>query len=66
MDLNLEYAEHQQALFRAARATNDEARRVHIARVSTIASKIGAFQQRLGAAAACAWSKAQVSPAGHN
>lgn len=63
MDLNLEYAAHQQALMRADHATSDAARRAHLATASCIARRIGAFQQRLGAAAACAWSMAQVSPA---
>lgn len=66
MDLNQEYAAHQQALIRAERATTDDERRTHNAHASIIASKIGAFQQKLGAAAACAWSKAQVSIARFN
>lgn len=64
MDINLEYAAHQQALMRTGRATNDNDRRAHLVRASVIAARIGAFQQRLGAAAACAWSMAQVSPSG--
>lgn len=61
MDLNMEYAAHQQALMCADNAANDDDRLEHLARASCIAGRISTFQQRLGAAAACAWSLAQVS-----
>ncbi|MDE2623777.1 MAG: hypothetical protein KGM83_11375 [Betaproteobacteria bacterium] len=64
MDLNLEYAAHQQALMSANSATFEAERLEHLALASGIAARIGAFQQGLGAAAACAWSMAQVSAAG--
>ena len=63
MDLNLEYAAHQQALMRAGNTVNDDDRLVHPAEASGIAGRIGAFQQGLGAAAACVWSMAQFSAA---
>jgi len=61
MDLNHEYASHQQALMRAAQATCDEDRATQLTQASGIAGRISDYQQRLGAAAACAWSMAQVS-----
>lgn len=64
MDLNLEYAAHQQALMDASNAASEDERLNHLALASSIAARIGAFQQRLGAAAACAWSMTQVSAAG--
>ena len=64
MDLNLEYSEHQQALLCAGHAANDDDRLLHLARAAQIAGRIGAFQQRLGAAAACAWSHAQFPTGG--
>ena len=63
MDLNFEYAAHQQALMRARSADNDDGRLVHLAEASSIAGRIKAFQQGLGAAAACAWSMKQISSA---
>ncbi len=61
MDLNREYAAHQQALMSANAAADRGDRLAHLARASCIAGRISTFQQRLGAAAACAWSMAQVS-----
>lgn len=61
MDLNLEYAAHQRALIRAGDAKNDGDRDVQLAKAEHIAGRIGGFQLRLGAAAACAWSKALVA-----
>lgn len=61
MDLNLEYASHQKALIRAGAAENDSDRLEQLAKARLIAGRIGGFQQRLGAAAACAWSKATVA-----
>lgn len=61
LDFNKEYAAHQQALMRADNAACNTDRRTHLARASSIAGRISAFQEELGAAAACAWSMAQVS-----
>ncbi|WAT17858.1 hypothetical protein OZN62_13225 [Aurantiacibacter sp. MUD11] len=60
MDLNKEYAAHQQALMHAELARDDSDRRASLAQASVIAKRIGAFQQSLGAAAACAWSASQL------
>lgn len=59
MDLNLEYAAHQSALMSADVAGNDDDRVAKLARAARIAGRISDFQHGLGAAAACAWSKAQ-------
>lgn len=56
MDINKEYAAHQQALMRADNSVCNDARRAHLARASSIADRISAVQRQLGAAAACAWS----------
>lgn len=64
MDINLEYAAHQHAVMRADRAACDDERAAQLNRASCIASRIGAFQRELGAAAACAWSVAQVAALG--
>lgn len=61
MDLNLEYAAHQRALMAADSAVNDDDRTFGLARATRIAGRISEFQLRMGAAAACAWSKAQFS-----
>lgn len=61
MDLNQEYAAHQQALMHAASAGSHDERLGHQAAASSIAERISAFQRGLGAAAACAWSMAQVA-----
>ena len=61
MDLNREYAAHLRALIGAGAAANDDDRRGKLARASTIAGRISVFQHGLGAAAACAWSKAQMA-----
>ena len=58
MDLNLQYAAHQHALIGAQHAQNDDDREVHLAHAAGIAGRISEFQHGLGAAAACAWSKA--------
>lgn len=64
MDLNREYASHQRALMGADVAAIDDDRRATLAKASQIAGRIGDFQHGLGAAAACAWSKAQfMAPA---
>ena len=63
MDLNLEYAAHQEALMRAKDADATEERIDHLADASRIAARIFSYQSKLGAAAACAWSVAQLSPA---
>ena len=61
MDINKEYSAHQHALMRADNSICNDDRRVHLARASSIAGRISAFQRELGAAAACAWSMRQVS-----
>lgn len=63
MDLNYHYAAHQRALMGADLAANDDDRMAKLAAASHIAGRISAFQHGLGAAAACAWSKAQYVPA---
>ncbi|WP_338466211.1 hypothetical protein RXV95_11605 [Novosphingobium sp. ZN18A2] len=63
MDLNLEYAAHQRAMMGADIAANDDDRLAKLAKASRIAGRISDFQHGLGAAAACAWSKAQFSNA---
>ncbi len=59
MDINMEYAAHQRAVMRAARASSSGERAEHLTRASSIAGKISVFQRELGAAAACAWSLAR-------
>lgn len=66
MDIIKEYAAHQTALMRADEATSATDRQSQFADASRIAGRISAFQQELGAAAACAWSMAQVSASGHS
>lgn len=61
MDLNLQYAEHQRALMGAAHAANHDDRLAKLAKASRIAGRISDCQHGLGAAAACAWSKAQFA-----
>lgn len=56
MDLNLEYAAHQQALMRADTTPCPDLREAHLRRADGIAARITLFQHQLGAAAACAWS----------
>lgn len=56
MDINLEYAAHQAALMRAQDAGSADQRERQFAKASHIAGRIS----ELGAAAACAWSAAQV------
>lgn len=63
MDLNREYAAHQRALMRAECAANRDESLAHIAEAHSIAGRISTFQKGLGAAAACAWSKAQFMAA---
>ena len=63
MDLNLQYAKHQRALIGADHAANDDDRIAKLAKASRIAGRIRDFQHGLGAAAACAWSKAQFASA---
>ena len=66
MDLNREYAAHQQALMAADEAANENDRLGHLAQASSIAERIGTFQQKLGAAASCAWCATHfvATPAG--
>ena len=61
MDLNHQYAQHQRALMGADFAANDDDRLAKLAKASHIAGRISEFQHGLGAAAACAWSKAQFA-----
>lgn len=61
MDLNHQYAQHQRALMGADSAANDDDRLAKLAKASHIAGRISEFQHGLGAAAACAWSKAQFA-----
>ncbi|WP_095013085.1 hypothetical protein [Tsuneonella mangrovi] len=61
MDLNLEYAAHQRALFGAESATSHDERIAKLEKASRIANRISEFQHGLGAAAACAWSNAQFA-----
>ena len=61
MDLNHQYARHQRALMRADQAANDDDRLAKLVKASHIAGRISEFQHGLGAAAACAWSKAQFA-----
>lgn len=61
MDINKEYAAHQHALMRADHSVCKDDRRAHLTRASTIAGQISTFQRDLGAAAACAWSMANLS-----
>jgi hypothetical protein len=63
MDLNREYAEHQQALIRAGESDDLADRQAFLVQASDIAGRISAFQHKLGAAAACAWSMAQSAAA---
>ena len=64
MDINKEYAAHQGALMRAEIAGCTDTRRAHLASASSIAGRISVLQHELGAAAACAWSAAQIAHAG--
>ena len=61
MDLNHQYAQHQRALMGAEGAANDDDRLAKLVKASRIAGRISEFQHGLGAAAACAWSKAQFA-----
>ncbi|WP_338242502.1 hypothetical protein [Aurantiacibacter hainanensis] len=55
MDLNKQYAAHQQALMSSRTTESDADRQGHLARARRIAGEIGSFQHSLGAAASCAW-----------
>jgi hypothetical protein len=61
MDLNYECAAHQRALIGGGAAANDGAPLLELEKASRVARRISAFQHGLGAAAACAWSKAQFT-----
>lgn len=56
MDLNREYATHQQALMSAEAAIDPQERQRLLGQASQAAARISAFQLQLGAAASCAWS----------
>lgn len=62
MDLNREYAAHQKALMSLKAAGSDADRHRHLVQAHKIAGEISAFQQGLGAAAACAWCASQLAP----
>lgn len=59
VDLNREYAAHQQALMLAGSADNRDDRLAHLVEADSIAVRISTFQKGLGAAAARAWSNTQ-------
>ena len=61
MDIVKQYAAHQTALMRAQRAATTADRRSQFAAAARIAGEISVFQRDLGAAAAFAWSMAEVS-----
>lgn len=63
MDFNHEYAAHQSALMRADGAVCAEQRQRQFDTAASIAVRISAFQHKLGAAAACAWSTAHLAAA---
>jgi hypothetical protein len=60
MDLNHQYAAHQQAVMRAGAEPVDGERCVHLGLAASIAAGISQHQAKLGAAAAGAWSLASV------
>ena len=55
MDLNHKYAAHQRAVMRASTSPPGIGRNAQLSLASTIASDIGSYQLKLGAAASCAW-----------
>lgn len=64
MDVNLEDPARQHGVIYADTAASDDQRAGQLPVASAIAGLIGACQPALGAAAACAWSAAQVSALG--
>ncbi len=56
MDLNQKYADFQKAIMSAKVASNPMRRDAHAEKAEGIAAQIEAYQEKLGAAAACAWS----------
>jgi hypothetical protein len=60
MDLNHQYAAHQQAVMRACAEPVGEERCAHLGLAASIASSISEYQAKLGAAAACAWSHSSL------
>ncbi len=62
MDLNEQYAAHQRAMMRASASPLGIARTAQLWLASTIASEIGNYQEKLGAAASCAWSASSITP----
>jgi len=60
MDLNRKYSDHQKALIKASAASTEQARSANLADAKEIAGQIGGYQARLGAAASCAWSSANM------
>lgn len=59
----MEYAAHQTALMAAEGSSCAARRKRGFAEASRIAGRISTFQTGLGAAAACAWSVAQLAAA---
>lgn len=64
MDVNQEYPARQHVVICADTAASDDQQAGQLPLASAIAGRIGACQPALGAAAACAWSAAQVSALG--
>jgi hypothetical protein len=64
MNINKEYPAHQHAPLGADHSACKDHRSALLAQGSAIAGRISALQCELGAAAACAWSMAQVSARG--
>ena len=61
MDVNHQYAKHQRAHIGSDHAANHNDRFAELATASHTAVRISDFKHGLGAAAACAWSKAQFA-----
>ena len=55
MDLNFQYAEHQQSLMRAMTTTNISLRTRHLEAADSVAARIQAWQHAEGANAANGW-----------
>lgn len=63
MDLNQKYSDHQRAMLDASVASDEILREMHLERAGIIAGEIAGFQNRMGAAAACAWNALRSSSA---
>ncbi|KPF93754.1 hypothetical protein IP81_00960 [Novosphingobium sp. AAP83] len=62
MDLNFQYAEHQQSLMRAMITTCCTLRTQHLESAGSVAKRIHAWQQAEGANAANGWSRLMGAP----